>query len=130
MIALVKLLRLQVVFACLALGYLALSLWRLQVTGEALSAANIFPSMAAFVAYCLALLLPRYGYYRSYRGAMLVAVLIFGGGGVIGNIANYLDSGLEQYASLLAFAIAVAINAYGTALNVMAAFGLYSAPSE
>ncbi len=110
MIKLDKLVLLQAAFACVAIGYLLLSIWRLQATGTALSAAEPGTSLTAFVVYSLALLLPRYGFLRSYRLAMLVALLLFGGG-VIGNILRHLDSGLEHYASFLAFATAEAINA-------------------
>ncbi len=130
MIALANLVRLQAIYACVAIAYLALSLWRLQSTGEALSAVTIGPSMAALFVYWFSLLLPRYGFIRSYRGVMLVALLIFGGGGVIGNIVRYMDSGLEHYASLPAFVIAVSINAYGTVLNVFAALGWYTRPAK
>lgn len=53
------------------------------------------------------------------------ALALLGGGGVIGNIARFFDSGLENYASVPACTIAVAINAYDTALNIIAALGLF-----
>ena len=57
---------------------------------------------------------------------MIFALLFFGGGGVIGNIARYIQSGLEQYAGFMAFAVAVAINTFGTVLNLLALFGWYT----
>lgn len=126
MIKLRRLIILQAIFACASLCYLLLSLWRLQSTGEALSAAAIGPSIAFFVAYSLALGLPHFGFERIYRATMIFALLFFGGGGVIGNIARYLASGLEQYSSFSAFLIAVAINSFGTILNFIALCGWYT----
>lgn len=60
-----------------------------------------------------------------YRISMLPALVLFGGGGVIGNIDRYLNSGLAEYASFAAWAVAVAINLFGTVLNVIAALGWF-----
>ena len=130
MIKLSKLLFLQLSFALIAVGYLLLSAYRLQVTGQALSAAPILPAITIFVFYCGCLLLPRIGMIKSYRFAMVVAIVLFGGGGVMGNIMRYMDSGLEQYATFLAFVIAVAINSYGTVFNIIAALGLFKNQSQ
>ena len=105
-----RLLLLQKAYVVLALGYLFLSAYRLQVTGEALSAAPLLPSMVMLVIYGGCLWLPSFGMIKSYRTVMIIAVLLFGGGGVIGNVARYLSSGLEHYASYSAWVIAVAIN--------------------
>ena len=129
MIKLSRLLALQISFAIIAVGYLLLSAYQLQVTGQALSAAPALPAISLFVVYCSSLWLPRLGMIKGYRLAMLVAIVVFGGMGVIGNILRYLGSGLEQYSTLLAFIIAVAINGYGTVLNIIAALGLFKNPS-
>jgi hypothetical protein len=129
MIKLSRLLALQVSFAIIAVGYLLLSAYQLQVTGQALSAAPALPAISLFVVYCSSLWLPRLGMIKGYRLVMLVAIVVFGGMGVIGNILRYLGSGLEQYSTLLAFIIAVAINGYGTVLNIIAALGLFKNPS-
>ena len=130
MIKLSKLLFLQLSFALIAVGYLLLSAYQLQVTGQALSAAPILPSITIFVFYSGCLLLPRIGMIKSYRFTMVVAIVVCGGGGVIGNIMRYMDSGLEQYSTFLAFVIAVAINSYGTVLNIIAALGLFNIQSQ
>lgn len=125
MIKLSLLLRLQAIFAAASLIYLVLSAIRSHVTGEPLSAAAIGPSIAMFVTYIGCLFLPKIGQIRWYRIAMVVAVILFGGGGVIGNVTRYLDSGLTQYAGFGAWAAAVAINAYGTVLNIIAVLGFF-----
>ena len=125
MIILKNLIKLQGLFAIMSLAYLFASLWRQQTIGEALSAAAIVPSILMFIVYSGCLLLPRLNRIAWYRVAMIVAIVLFGGGGVIGNVLRYFDSGLVDYASFSAWAIAVAINAFGTVLNTIAVFGLY-----
>ncbi len=56
---------------------------------------------------------------------MGLALLAFGGGGVIGNILLYVQSGTESYASFEIWLLAVAINAYGTFFNLVAVFGYF-----
>lgn len=123
------LIALQACYACTGLAYLLLSEWRLQATGEALSAVPTGSSMVLFTCYSLTLLLPRFGFEQSYRVAMVIAVLLFCGSGVIGNTVRFLQSGLDHYASILAFTIAVVINLFGSVLNIIAAFGWYSRPN-
>jgi hypothetical protein len=125
MIKLSKLLFLQLSYVFIGVSYLLLSAYQLQETGQALSAAPILPAIIGFVLYSGFLLLPRIGMIKSYRFAMFLAIILMGGGGVVGNIVRYMDSGLEHYANFLAFAIAVAINSYGTVLNTIAALGLF-----
>ena len=130
MLKLSLLLRMQAIFAAASLIYLVLSAIRAHFTGAPLSAAAIGPSIAMFVAYAGCLFLPQMGKVAWYRIAMVVAIILFGGGGVIGNVMRYLDGGLAQYASFGAWAVAVAINAYGTALNILAVFGFYEPPTR
>lgn len=62
MMQLPTLLALQAFYASMALAYLLLSEWRLQATGEALSAVSTGSSMVLFACYSLTLLLPRLGF--------------------------------------------------------------------
>lgn len=125
MLKLSFLLKLQAFFAAASLVYLVLSAIRAHITGEPLSAAAIGPSIAMFVTYAGCLFLPQMGKIGWYRIAMVVAIILFGGGGVIGNVTRYLDGGLAQYAGFGAWAVAVAINAYGTVLNIIAVLGFF-----
>ncbi|QJF51961.1 hypothetical protein [Roseobacter ponti] len=125
MIDLSKLILLQYVFAAASLTYLSVS-WVLQATtGEPLSAAAIIPSILMFVVYAAVLYLARAGRIGLYRIMMILAILLFGFGGVVGNITRYLQTGLEFYAGFGAWATAVAINAFGTVLNIIALLGLF-----
>jgi hypothetical protein len=65
LIELHRLIVLQAVFAHASISYLLLSAWRLQATGEALSTAAIGPFIRLFIAYSLALSLPRFGFERA-----------------------------------------------------------------
>ena len=125
MLALSRLLLLQSIFAAAYLTYLVVSLVRRETTGEALSAAAIGPSIAMFVAYLGVLWLGRAGHVGWYRIGMIPALILFGGGGVAGNILRYFQSGLENYANVSAFLVAVLINGFGTVLNAVAALGLF-----
>lgn len=125
MLSLGRLLLLQSIFAAASLTYLVVSLIRRETTGEALSAAAIGPSIAMFIAYLSVLWLGRAGHIGWYRIGMIPALIPFGGGGVAGNVLRYFQSGLENYASVPAFLIALLINGFGTVLNVIALFGLF-----
>jgi hypothetical protein len=116
---------LQAVFAAMSLAFLLVSLLRREATGVALSAAAIGPSITLFLVYLGILCLPRFGYIGWYRVGVIPAIILFGGGGVIGNVLRFIDSGLENYASVGWFVLAVAINSYGSVLNVIAAVGLF-----
>ncbi len=49
---------------------------------------------------------------------------------MIANIMRFVDSGLENYASVPAFVVAVAINGFGTVLNGLALLGLFAEGSR
>ncbi len=120
-----RLVRLQYIFALASVTYLLVSWWRKETLGEALSAAPIGASILMFIVYAVCLQLARLPKTLWYRLAMGVAVVLFGGGGVIGNIWRYLQDGLDEYASFGAFIIAVSINLFGTILNVMATLAMF-----
>lgn len=126
MIKLKKLVILQVIFAVASVSYLLISAWIEHKTGEPLSAAPMVPSLVLFALYGFGLYLAKLPKKLMYRIAMGLAILAFGGGGVVGNILRYMDSGLEHYASFTAYVTAVAINGYGTVLNIIAVLGLFT----
>ncbi len=125
-----SLLSFQLSFALASVTFLGVSAWREVTMGAPLSAAPILPSILMFVVYAACLLLPRFSSLTWYRIAMAFAVLTFGGGGVIGNIARYVESGTQHYASFEMWLLAVAINSYGTLFNLMAVFGWFISPQR
>jgi len=62
---------------------------------------------------------------RYYRILMGISVVGFGYGGVLLNIINYFQNGLDGYSSFTAWLIAVAINTYGLFFNLLATLGYY-----
>jgi hypothetical protein len=119
------LLLLQAVFAFASITFLLTSAYLKSATGSGLSAAPMPFSLIAFIVYSACLFLPRFGFLKSYRAVMILALLIFGGGGVIGNVLNYLHAGLEDYASFGIWVLAVGINLFGTIWNLLAALGIF-----
>ena len=117
---------LQILFAVASVSYLLISLWIENETGEPLSAAPMGLSLSLFALYSLSLLLSSRQNKLMYRIAMGIAVVVFGGGGVLANILRYMDSGLDQYASFTTYVIAVSINIFGTIWNIIAGLGLFS----
>lgn len=124
-IQLQTLLRLQVAYGIAAIAYLVTSAVRTLLVGAPLSAAPPMSMIPVFCVYVACLALPRRFHVGWYRGAMLIWLALLGGGGVIGNIMRYIESGLEYYSSLSAFGIAVLLNAIGAVLNALATFGLF-----
>ncbi|SHJ79237.1 hypothetical protein SAMN02745181_2627 [Rubritalea squalenifaciens DSM 18772] len=124
------LLLLQALYSVASITYLLISGYLKSSTGTGLSAAPVVFSLSAFAVYSCCLFLPRFGHIKFYRIAMIPALLIFGGGGVIGNILSLALEGLARYASLTAWGVGVAINTYGTLLNIIAAFGWFRSPNR
>lgn len=119
------LLILQFTFAILSLSYLAASYLRETQGDGPLSAAPIIPSMISFVIYSTFLVAGVLRKHTLYRVLMGIAVVGYGSTGVVLNIVNYFLDGQEDYSSLGAWILAVAINSYGTIWNVLAMFGIY-----
>lgn len=126
MISLKILVKLQLLFTAMSVIYLLISLWRKETIGEPLSAAAIWPSIILFVLYSFSLLLAKLPNKIWYSLSMILAIIFFGLGGVLGNIYHYFDSGSEEYASITAWLLAVLINAFGTFLNIIALLGRFN----
>ena len=113
------------VFYLLATGYLAVSYWSISQGKPALSAADPVTSGILLSIYCVFLLAGVLKAHTLYRVLMGISVVGFGYGGVIYNILNYLQNGLEGYSSFTAWIIAIAINTYRLIFNFLAAIGKY-----
>jgi len=130
MLTLFTLIRLQAAFAAASLAYLIASGLRLMIMGEPLSPAPLVPSILMFVVYSLVLFLPGMGRTLAWRLSMIPALILFGVGGVFGNVLRFVQTGTEFYASTFFWALAVAINGFGTVLNIIALFGFFRSEGE
>lgn len=118
------LLTLQILYAALGVGYNVVSHFVTAGGGKALSSTAPLVGGLSLGIYALCLLPGFLGKITPYRILMGLAILVFGYGGIIKHLLNYPD-GLAQYASMTAYVVAVAINVYGLALNILAAAGRF-----
>ncbi len=118
------LLGLQLAYAVLGIAYNVVSLC-LTLRGEhPLAPTQPVLGMIALVVYTL-LLIPGFLHkVKLYRILMGVAAVYFGCFGIVIHIIN-IFSQPELYSSMLAWALAVAINLFGLVWNVIAAFGKF-----
>ncbi len=122
---LILLLKFQLFYLILGLGYNLVSLIFLYSGGRALSETSPLLGAASLLLYGLFLLTGFAGKQKVYRVLMLAAFLVLGYGGVVSHILNY--SNLELYYSATAWLLAILINLYGAALNLVAFTGRYKA---
>lgn len=121
---LTSLLRLQLLYAALGLGFNLLSYVLIASGRPGLTPVNPVVGSATLLIYVL-MLLP--GFYRKltpYRILMGVCVIALGYGGVVGHVLNAFDK-LSLYASPVAWALAVLINGFGLVLNLIAVAGWF-----
>lgn len=120
------LLILQFLYAAMAIAYLAVSYLQVRAGGAQLSTAPPLPAMVLFVVYAALVYAFGVRYRQSpYRIAMAIAIPALAYGGVLMNIVNYFQTGLDGYSSFAAWAIGTAINTYGLIWNVVAAIGAH-----
>ncbi len=121
------LLVLQVVYCALGIGYNALSLILVRCGGHPLSATEPVKGMVVMLVYGACLVPALLNYVTIYRILMALAVIALGFGGVVTHIVNLTTGRMFLYDSIVAWGVAVALNLFGLALNVMAALGLFRA---
>lgn len=124
MLKLSQLLKLQLAYYVLGIGFNAVSLYCIHIGSQQLTPNE--PIMASvFMTVYATLLIP--GFLKKitlYRILMVVAVLLMGYGGVFKHI-NLIRATPELYASLWAGAIGISINVFGLILNLMGALGKF-----
>ncbi len=125
MIGLKKLIVLQLLFVILTLVFAWINISEIQQSGKSLTASPILPTLIMIFAYLGSLFLAALNNKLWYRATMLIAILIFGVGGVLGNIVGFLLTGMKFYTSIWTWAITVIINIYGTILNSIAFSGRF-----
>lgn len=122
---LTSLLRLQVLYAALGVGYNIVSYARLASGLPGLAFVNPIAGSATMLAYAL-MLLP--GFYRKptlYRVLMGFCVIALGYVGVVVHIVNAFGGNMNLYSGTAGWALAILINSFGLALNLIAAAGRF-----
>lgn len=123
------LLRLQVVYCALGIGYNVISYIRMVGGGKALASTNPVTGAVFMLVYGLCLLPGYRGLYRFYRVLMALFVLFTGYGGIIKHFIVHAQHP-QAYSSQLAWALAIGINVFGTLLNLMAVAGWFQTDTK
>jgi hypothetical protein len=120
------LLKLQVVYCLLGIGYNVVSLILSRTGGSGLAPTNPLMGMVVMAVYGGCLAVGALGYVRIYRILMALSVLVLGYGGVVVHLVNYTAGRTFLYDSTVAWGVALAINLFGIVLNFIGALGLFS----
>jgi hypothetical protein len=121
---LTTLLKLQVLYVILGVGYNCLSLYFMATGKPALAPTQPVLGLISMVVYAL-FLIP--GYMRKivlYRILMGIAIVVMGYGGVVTHVINIFTQP-QLYSSIVAWGAAVGINAFGLVLNIIAVLGKF-----
>lgn len=118
------LLLLQLAYAVMGVGYNVLSYLSVASGGQAFSATAPLTGGLSLTLYALCLVPGFAGYTGIYRVLMLLSIVVFGYGGIVKHLLNY-PGGLDIYSSMTAYVLAIGINVFGLALNVLAAAGRF-----
>jgi hypothetical protein len=119
-----RLLFFQMCYCIAGLGYNMVSYFIVANGGLQLSTSEPITGALFMGAYGVCLLSGRFGFTRAYRIIMVFFVIAGGYGGILIHLINY-SSDSSQYASFLAWIVAVGINSYGLILNVLAVLGRF-----
>ncbi len=123
-IAFSSLLKLQLLYFVLGLGYNVISYIKAATGGKPLASTSPVTGAIFMVVYALILLAGYNGFHRVYRG-LLVLILISGGySGIIKHFIVYAQQP-DAYSSQLAWIVAITINIFGAVLNLLAVAGLF-----
>ena len=127
--AISSLLKLQLLYGIIAVGYNGVS-YVLAATGsQPLSSTSPAVGAAFMIFYGLCLLTGYKGLYKTYRILMALFLLSIGYSGIIKHFLIYTQQP-DAYSSQLAWAFAIGINIFGFILNFLAAAGLFENDSE
>jgi hypothetical protein len=121
---LITMLRLQVIYFVLGILYNGLSFYLTSTGKPALAPTQPVLGAISMITYAL-FLIP--GYLRKitlYRILMGIAVIVMGYGGVVTHIINIFTQP-QVYSSIVAWAVAVGVNLFGLALNIIAVLGKF-----
>ena len=119
-----KLLRLQLLYCLLGVLFNVVSYWFLTQHGKALTSTEPISGLVAMSIYGLMLLPGKIRELNVYRILMVIAILIFGYGGIVNHFILYPQSP-ELYHSLPIAIFGMSINIFGLIWNIYAALGKY-----
>ncbi|MBU3914187.1 hypothetical protein KKA14_01500 [bacterium] len=123
-ILLSTLLKLQLIYCVLGVGYNIVSYISAMTGGRQLSANSPITSGIFMSVYGLCLIAGYKGFFKSYRLLMLFFLIASGYGGVIKHFIIYAKQP-EVYASYSAWVSAIGINLFGFLLNLLAVAGRF-----
>ncbi len=121
---LAKLLKFQLAYGSMGIAYNIISYIVTISGGQQLSTTDPITGGTSMALYCAVLLAGRFGFTRTYRALMLLSILAFGYGGILVHFIKYFRNP-AQYASFIAWAIAVGINIFGLYFNILAVLGRF-----
>jgi hypothetical protein len=122
------LLKLQIGYIILGIGYNLVSLLKATSGSGALSPTSPALGAAVLLLYGVFLLSGYFRHIKLYRILTFVAFIALGYGGVVTHILNYAH--LELYSSPLAWFLAIGINLFGAFLNLIAFTGKFKTSVE
>ncbi len=120
------LLRLQLVYCLLGIGYNVVSLILSRTGGSTLAPTDPVMGMVVMAVYGGCLLVGALRYVRIYRVLSALSVLVLGYGGVVVHLVNFTAGHSFLYRGTVAWGAAVGINLFGLVLNFIGALGLFS----
>jgi hypothetical protein len=119
-----KLLKFQLAYGSMGLAYNVISYIVMLSGGRQLSTTDPLTGGATMALYGAFLLTAYFDSIRIYRALMLASIIVFGYGGIAVHFIKYFRDP-SQYASFVAWALAVGINIFGLYFNVLAAMGRF-----
>ena len=124
-----SLLRLQLIYCGLGVGYNLVSYIKAATGGKPLASTSPVVGTAFMLFYGLCLLPGYRGAHKLYRILMALFVLVTGYGGIIKHFIVYAQQP-DAYSSQLAWVAAIGINVFGTLLNLLAVAGRFESNPE
>ncbi len=122
-------LKLQLFYCCLGMGYNLVSYVKVASGGRQLSSTSPITGAIFMGAYGVILLVGYKGLCRAYQGLMAIMLLMIFYNGIIHHFIVYAQNP-DVYASWLSCAMAITINFFGSILNLLAAIGHFESDPE
>lgn len=123
-IAISKLLKLQLLYCFMGVGYNVVSYLTVMFGGQQLSATSPITGVFFMAFYGLCLIPGYTGYLKTYRLLMFFFLVASGYGGIVKHFIIYTQDP-TIYASFLAWISAIGINVFGFLLNLLAVAGKF-----